>query len=202
MFFDIGCNIGMWSMANINSCDTIIAVEASPGTFSELLNICEDDKIIKLNYAVCNNGGKDITFYQAENHVLSTLNKDWLTHESSRFNNTEYKTILCKTITLDRLIEVYGKPSLIKIDVEGGEYDCVTSLTQKVDLLCFEWASEVNPITFKCLDYLTTLGFREFYVQLEDMYTFRPTVFYSIDTAKGVLNGTVPKVHWGMVWAR
>ena len=28
------------------------------------------------------------------------------------------------------------------------------SLTKKVDTLCFEWAAEVNDITFKCLDYL------------------------------------------------
>ena len=202
MFFDIGANIGRWSMENIHSCDKIICVEASPRTFSKLISNCSNDSIIKLNYAVCNNDGKDITFYHADCDVLSTLNKDWLTQESSRFNNTRFTAIQCKTITLDKLIEIYGKPSLIKIDVEGGEFDCVTSLTQKVDLLCFEWASEVNPITFKCLDYLATLGFQQFYVQMEDTYTFRPSVFYSIDTAKAILEGTTAKVHWGMVWAK
>ena len=71
-----------------------------------------------------------------------------MTSNESRFYNTKYKEIICKKTTIDKLIEKYGKPNLIKIDVEGGEYSCILSLTQKVDLLCFEWASEVKNMIF------------------------------------------------------
>jgi len=91
---------------------------------------------------------------------------------------------------------------LIKIDVEAGEYECITSLTQKVDLLCFEWAAEVNDITFKCLDYLVGLGFKEFYLQDGDEYVFRPSEFYDLDTFKDKLNKKVVKVDWGIVWCK
>ena len=50
------------------------------------------------------------------------------------------------TITIDKLIQEYGTPELIKIDVEGGEFECLSSLTQKVNNICFEWASETNDI--------------------------------------------------------
>jgi FkbM family methyltransferase len=202
MYFDIGSNIGKWALANIDKCDKIVSVEASPITYQRLVKHCNHDRIILMNYAVCNNDGKDITFYQAASDVLSTINKEWLTSESSRFHNHAFKEIVCKTITIDQLIAEHGKPELIKIDVEGGEYECISSLTQKVDVLCFEWASEVNDITFKCLDYLATLGFTEFYLQFHDDYTFRPSVYTTMNVVKEELSRTTPKNHWGMLWCR
>lgn len=204
MYFDIGANIGKWSIANINQCNKIISVEASPITFKRLVDNCKNDKIILLNYAACNNNCNDITFYQAESDTLSTINKEWLTKENSRFYNHPYKEITCKTITLDKLIQQYGLPELIKIDVEGGEYECISSLTQKVKSLCIEWASETNTITFKCIDYLNNLGYTEYYIQMGDDYIFRPkdNDFYDINTLKTKLLKTTPKQDWGMMWCR
>lgn len=125
MYFDIGANIGLWSLYNIQSTNKIISIEASPITYNKLKTNTNRDNIECLNYAVCNNNGNDIKFYYCEGGTLSTLNKDWLTHEKSRFYGKKYNEIICKTITIDRLIEIYGKPDLIKIDVEGGEYECI-----------------------------------------------------------------------------
>lgn len=204
IYFDIGCNIGAWSNANINRCDKIISIEASPNTYNKCVNNCKSDKIILLNYAVCNNGNKDIIFYEAFTDVLSTTNKEWLTNESSRFYNYPYREITCKTITIDNLIELYGIPELIKIDVEGGEYECITSLTHKTNLLCFEWASETNTITFKCIDYLFNIGYKQYYIQNCDEYSFRPvdSDYYDINSIKTKLLNTIPKIDWGMIWCK
>ena len=206
MYFDIGSNIGAWSNVNINNVSMIVSVEASPNTFKRLINnLGNNPKIICLNYAVCNNNGEDITFYDSVSHTLSTINKDWLTSPSSRFNNTEYSVIKCKTITIDKLIEIYGIPDLIKIDVEGGEYECVSSLTQKVNNLCFEWASETNEITFNTLYHLCSIGFTRFCIQYEDNYTYRPDEeLYTSDleSIKFSLRQTTPKIHWGMIWCK
>jgi len=204
MFFDIGANIGSWALSNINSCDKIISIEASPIIYNNLVQNCQNDKILLLNYAVCNNNGNDIDFYQAECDVLSTINIEWLTDSNSRFYNHPYTKITCKTITIDKLIEQYGVPDLIKIDVEGGEYECVTSLSQKVKLLCFEWASETNNITYKCIDYLYNLGYTQFYLQNQDNYSFRPNDddFYDIYNIKIKLSNTIPKEDWGMIWCK
>lgn len=204
MYFDIGSNVGNWSLANINQCNKIISIEASPITFGALTQNCNKDNIILLNYAVCNNNGNDITFYHADSHTLSTINKEWLTAETSRFYNCGYREITCKTITIDNLIEQYGLPDLIKIDVEGGEYECVSSLTQKVKLLCFEWASETNEITFKCIEYLSNLGYTHFYIQMQDNYLFRPQDddFYDMNIVTTKLSDMIPKQDWGMIWCK
>ena len=204
MFFDIGANVGKWSLANISSCDKIIVVEASPTTFSNLLsNISKNPKFICLNYAVCNSDKELINFYNCSADTLSTINKDWLDSEKSRFyKQYNYNVITCKTITIDKLIQIYGIPELIKIDVEGGEFECLSSLTQKVNNICFEWASETNDITFKCIDYLETLGYTEFALQFQDNYTYRPQFYSDINFIKEHLNKTTPKNEWGMIWAK
>jgi FkbM family methyltransferase len=207
MFFDIGANIGAWSLTNI-SChkpEKIIAVEAVPEIYNELCgNVKGYSSIIPLNYAVSNQEGKEIVFYKAKSHTLSTTNIEWLTSQQSRFYGSGYEAIRCPTIQLDDMIRIYGVPQLIKIDVEGGEYEVISSLTRKVDLLCFEWASETNHITTKCLDYLHTLGCHDFFVQNRDAYAFRPdsSQYYSIDKAKSLLSAARPKVDWGMIWCK
>jgi FkbM family methyltransferase len=164
LYFDIGANVGKWATANINTADTIICVEASPTTYNQLINATKTNtKIKSLNVAICDNSGQDITFYDCTTaSTISTLNKDWLTDSSSRFCNYPYREIKCKTMTIDSLIETYGIPDIIKVDVEGGEFSCLSSLTQMVPLLCFEWASELNTVTFECLHHLTKLGFTQF----------------------------------------
>jgi len=203
LYFDIGANIGKWSLSNINN-NKIIAIEPVPNTFKILENNCLNHNIICLNYAVCDNNNDDIVFYKASSSTLSTLNLEWLNDKKSRFYNTSYTQIKCRTIKLDDLIKNYGIPDLIKIDVEGGEYDCIKSLTQKVNLLCFEWASETNDISFKCLDYLCELGFKQFFIQNNDEYVFRPDdkKFIDILSVKQLLELTIPKQDWGMIWCK
>lgn len=203
MFFDIGANIGNWSLANINNSIKIISIEAVPETFMKLKNnTCNNGNILCLNFAVCNSDKEYIDFYKCDYDTLSTLNKDWLASENSRFYNYKYNTITCKTISIDKLIQEYGTPELIKIDVEGGEFECLSSLTQKVNNICFEWASETNDITFKCIDYLETLGYTEFSIQFEDNYTYRPSFYRDLNLIKEYLNKTTPKKEWGMIWVK
>lgn len=206
LFFDIGAHIGNWALSNIHLCDKIISVEASPITFKKLVQNCKHDNIILLNYAVCNNDNKDICFYHADSSTISTLNEDWLKNKNSRFYNyTNYNKIICKSITIDKLIEQYGEPDLIKIDVESAEDQCLSSLTKQVKLICFEWASEFINIAFNCIDYLDKLGYTQFYIQLNsDAYTFRPqnNDFYDILTIKENLLKTKPKKDFGMIWCK
>lgn len=208
LYFDIGANSGSWTSSNINSVDKIIAVEASPSTFILLKNNhYNNSKVTCLNYAVCKSKEEKydeefVDFHESTSHFLSTLNKDWIDSPNSRFNNHQKETIKVKRISLDNLINQYGTPDLLKIDVEGGEYHVISSLTTKVPLLCFEWASETNEITYKCLEHLLALGFKDFYVQDCDTYTFRPSQFYGIDMVKNNLMNSTPKVDWGMIWCK
>jgi FkbM family methyltransferase len=203
--FDIGANIGSWTITNKDEYSKIISVEASETTYTELVKNMANlgDRCVPLNYAVCNNNNEEVTFYSSTHSDLSSLNKEWYS-EKSRFANIPYTAIRCKSITLDKLIEEYGKPELIKIDVEGGEYEVISSLSSKTQTLCFEWATEMNDITFKCLDHLYNLGYEEYCVQYSDAYTYRPQTsdYKSMNDVKSELMNTRDKIDWGMIWAR
>jgi len=203
LYFDIGANIGKWSLSNVTD-NKIIAVEPVPNTFDILKQNCSGHNIICLNYAVSNTNDNIVLYNASSSPTLSTMNLEWLTDNKSRFCNTTYTPITCPSMKLDDLIKTYGLPDLIKIDVEGGEYDCVSSLTQKTNCLCFEWASETNDITFKCLDYLQKLGYVYFFMQNEDEYVFRPkeTDYYDITIVKDLLQKSTPKKDWGMIWCK
>lgn len=206
LYFDIGANVGNWSLANIREDTTIIAVEAQRSFSYENLikNVSMHKNIIPLNYAVHNTKDEYIKFYECSDYgyVLSTTNKEWFVNKNFRFYGSNYTEVLCKTITIDNLILKYGIPNIVKIDVEGAEYEALTSLTHKVDNICFEWASEVKDVTLNCLDYLFKIGFTKFCIQQNDNYTFRPTEYEDISVIKTILSKQTPKVEWGMIWAQ
>lgn len=200
--FDIGANIGNWSLKNSNKYKKIIAVEASEITYEKLKkNVCNKN-IEALNYAVCDSKESIVPFYECESDVLSTLNVNWLNENYSRFHNN-YIVRMSKTISIDKLVETYGIPDLIKIDVESAEYECIKSMSVKNKMLCFEWASEFLDVVLNCLNYLFKLSYKEFFVQMNnDEYTFWPDQFYNINTTKQILSNTTPKQEWGMIWCK
>ena len=92
--------------------------------------------------------------------TISTMAKHW---KNGRFSNQTWdQKISVEVTTLDHLIEIYGSPSYIKIDVEGFELDVLMGLSQKVGIISFEFTSEFFDQTTKCLSYLKKIGYDEF----------------------------------------
>jgi FkbM family methyltransferase len=203
LIFDIGANVGAFAIANQDG-NKIISIEAVPDTYRTLYNNTNSyNNIISLNYAVSATPFS-ATFYSCPAcNVLATLNKDWLSSDISRFGHMKNTIVPIKvpTITLDALISQYGIPDILKVDVEGAEEEVVGTLTSKVPVLCFEWAAEWRGSMYRTLDYVDTLGFKKFYVQEGDNYTFRPTEYnMGINHAKQYLAKSKDKENWGMIW--
>jgi FkbM family methyltransferase len=207
LIFDIGANIGRYSLTfAVNPENTIISVEASPNTFNILkINMSPFTNVTVLDYAVSDSKESHITFYNCQSDTLSTLDINWLTSSESRFGDHQgrFSPIQVKTITLDALIEKYGIPDILKIDVEGAEEQVIRSLSKKVPILLFEWAAEWKDSLKRAIDHLTSLGFTRFHVQKEDKYSYFPSEFeLTSDECKIHLDLSTIKVDWGMIWAK
>jgi len=201
LVFDIGANVGSWTIANHDGNSTYVCVEPSPNTYNTLLeNTKHLANTYALNVAVSDTANDCVTFY--EHDAISTLNLDWLADPSSRFCGTPHNIITVKTITLKSLFDTYGTPDLIKVDVESAEYEVIKTLDTPVSTLCFEWAAETREVAFKCIDHLQSLGMNRFHIHHNDDYKYRPQMYeLSADDAKRILSTTKDKVEWGMVWA-
>jgi FkbM family methyltransferase len=142
LLFDIGANRGDAVVAGLQrGFDKIIALEPAPKMFSMLYNNFKNDsRVIPLKFAVSDSNDQNIEFYECVEDGLSTIEKSWLTGENALYKGKEFKTIKATTITIDRLVEKYGSPDLIKIDVEGAESQVFGGMTCKPKMLCFEWS--------------------------------------------------------------
>lgn len=209
LFFDIGAHVGNWAIANSHLADLIIAVEASPKTFKRLINNISTKGLTNITprcVAICNHNTSNINFWECPTDTLSTLNHKWLSDPSSRFYGYYAEEIKVPCMSLDALIEEYGIPTRIKIDVEGAEYQVIQSLSKPVKEICFEWTAEWREDNIKCIEYLyNKLGFLHFAIQYQDSYTYVPNESEYIHTCasiKNILHLAKDKEDWGMIWCR
>ena len=174
LIFDIGFNVGEFTQTCFDTykdCN-VIAVEANPNLCNSSIRSCfSGNNFTLLNNLVSNNEDEEINFYISHNATgVSTASMEFMIN--SRFtkgsknlskNSINWaKPIKVKSITVDSMIENYGMPDLIKIDVEGYELNVIRGLTKKAKDICFEWHEEEYENLIKILDHLQNIGYEEF----------------------------------------
>jgi FkbM family methyltransferase len=153
--FDIGANIGEKTALFLQLKAHVISIEPQ----QECINILK--KRFGKRVAILKKGvGEAIgikSFYVANNSQLSSFDDNWVNEmKEGRFKGSEIQTIeQVEITTLDNLIQTYGKPDFIKIDVEGYEKEVLTGLTQSFKYLSFEYAvpEKLHALT-ACLEIL------------------------------------------------
>jgi hypothetical protein len=127
--------------------------------------------------------------------------------------------IKVQSTTIDAMIERYGVPDLLKIDVEGYELNVLKGLTQKVNDICFEWHEEEKDNLYKILEHLESLGYNQFGVigwfdegdvfpkatfsDKGDPYLEYPKNFYTLeDLELNKLINPERRVNYGMFFAK
>lgn len=182
LLFDIGANRGDAVLAGLKKGYKVIALEAAPKIYGELVkNFIYNPNVVPLKFAVSDKDYEQIEFYEADEDGLSTMNLDWLTKESMPYAGKPYRTVSCTTITIDTLADIYGEPDLIKIDVEGAEWQVMKGMTRHYNgILCFEWTFETIHQHEDQLDYLYSLGYREVGPQYITHHLEQPRVWLGL----------------------
>lgn len=124
-FIDGGANIGFWSAVLTShgfGVRKAVAIEASPTTFENLIRTAD----------LCANRF-DVVHRALSSRRGPVVFEQGLRHESRRIslNNDDTSTerITVEASTVDHMIEDHGldiRNSIVKLDVEGAELDCVT----------------------------------------------------------------------------
>jgi len=162
---DIGANVGLFAKYMYSKgAEKVVLVEANPNLEEKINNILgEDNNRSSVYLSPIFSEKKTVTFnYSDSNSAIGSIAFD-----STKGVDYESLTnsIELETITLDEIIEKEGieRISLLKCDIEGGEYDLIPSLTDKqmsmIDKFMIEIHSNDNNQIQPILDKLESHGF-------------------------------------------
>ena len=175
LLFDIGANRGDAVVAGLELGYKVIALEPAPRVFSKLAtNFIYEPNVVPLRLAVSDSANERIEFYECVEDGLSTAEKAWLTDPRMPYNGKDFRTIKVPTCTMDWLVETYGVPDLVKIDVEGAEWAVFRGMTKHYGKIAFEWTQETLDQHEEQLVYLKSIGYTKFRMQFIEHHLQEP----------------------------
>jgi len=155
--FDVGANVGNRVKIFLKLGARVVAVEPQDECVRTLQAAFARDPHFTLVEKALGASEGLAEIYISEASAVSSLSREWVdaVTQSGRFEGQHWtRTREVATTTLDRLVEQYGAPAFVKIDVEGFEYEVVRGLSRSVRALSLEFTPEYLESTFRCLEHL------------------------------------------------
>ena len=172
LVFDVGANSGDKAAVFLRMGARIVAVEPDPQSRKVLQGKflsyrLKPKPVIIVGKAVSEKIGIETMMIDAPGSALNTLNKKWAeTLRQDKHRADASASVLefqqessVETTTLDQLIDAYGVPFFIKIDVEGYEISALRGLRQPIRYLSFEVnLPEFRQEGLECIELLANLA--------------------------------------------
>jgi len=162
LVFDIGAHAGNRVRAFAALGCQVVALEPQPD-FARLLRALfgRSPRIAVVEAAVAGVSGRGSLALSERTPTVTTLAPEWREARARDpdFARVEWnRRIEIETTTLDRLIEQFGAPAFVKIDVEGSEPAVLAGLGRPVPALSFEYLPRALEEVRQCLTRLIDLG--------------------------------------------
>ena len=137
--FDVGANIGNRISPLLEIGSKVVAVEPQEVCYRFLQHKFGKKIEIVPKGLGETEGIKD--FHLSSASQMSSFSEEWINSvKNVRFKKYNWnKTTQVEITTLDKLIEKYGQPEFIKIDVEGYELEVLKGLSKPVNYISFEY---------------------------------------------------------------
>jgi FkbM family methyltransferase len=160
--FDVGAHAGnrvrCWRKLGAR----VVAVEPQPD-FVRLLGLLygRDPGVTIVPAALGRIPGQGSLMISERTPTVTTLSSDFLddVREDPGFSWVRWSAGTAVEVqTLQSLIERYGEPGFVKVDVEGYEAEVLGGLATPVKALSFEYLPATRGVALECLDQLGELG--------------------------------------------
>ena len=162
LVFDIGAHAGNRVRAFAALGCRVVALEPQPD-FAWLLRALysRSSRVVVVESAVADVSGRRSLSVSERTPTVTTLAAGWRDARAGDpdFDRVQWnRQIDVDTTTLDRLIEQFGVPAFVKIDVEGSEPAVLAGLGRPVPALSFEYLPRALQEVQACLARLIALG--------------------------------------------
>jgi FkbM family methyltransferase len=165
---DAGANVGVFSsyMLLNDYATKIVAIECDKKALKDLQQNFKHNTTVTVLSKALSTSPEPITFYHSpENPVISsTLSPDRLESHLAGIKGNIVETV--ETVTLEQLVYTYGEIDLLKIDVEGAEYDIMmnsnTSVFDRINnifLECHFFEKDYKQKYYSLIDKIRALGY-------------------------------------------
>lgn len=193
--FDIGANNGIHTAAMVRRGARVIAVEPQVELANELTSRFPEVTVLPL--AVGEKPGAALLHTSSANHHYATLNDSWVEIGQTVWDGSRSVEVT----TLDELIVRYGRPRIIKIDVEGFEDRVLAGLSWPAEQVLFEMHRPLLDVAQRSLSRLDELGRYEYRLMphAEHEYGHDPWILEAPVTAREIL---AEPPRWADVYAR
>ena len=167
LVFDVSANIGSKTEIYLARGARVVCFEPQPECVSALREKYQDNHSVTVADKGLGDRCGQMRLYICSNaNTISKFSDEWKT---GRFSGHSWdKTITVEVTTLDKAIEIYGRPVYCKNDVEGYKFDVLKGLSQPVPCLSFEFTKEFLGNARRCVAHLEILGYKHFNLLLEE----------------------------------
>jgi FkbM family methyltransferase len=155
LVFDVGANMGNRTRVFLDLGAKVVAFEPQKSCADFLQGAFHRNPDFRLVRKALGSTEGFGEMWISNSHPLSSLSTEWIdaTRRSGRFANYSWdrKQPVALT-TLDQSIREFGRPSFVKIDVEGYEYEVLAGLSEPLDSLSIEFTPEYRALAFRCIE--------------------------------------------------
>lgn len=151
--FDVGSNIGDISAVLLQIGARVVAIDPQPNAMRELrARLGNNSNLSCLDLGLADAPGT-LMLYLHDKVGTTSMIQNW-------GSGKQVGSIHVDVTTLDDVILKFGLPKYCKIDVEGFEINVLRGLTQRIELLSFEYHSDTKSLlaSIECLKVLETYG--------------------------------------------